>query len=139
MCLGGLIDHATGKHLFRHPQFSWPKDSNLIITTLFNHLCTRPAAYPPRTPHPDTLFIQADNCYAENKNSYVFAFLSLLTALDIFKDIFFSFLIVRILTSSSPQSRPSSDQPVSTLLRLFSYVFVFCTELLFFYLLSNFK
>ncbi len=68
--------------------------SNLIITTLFNHLCTRLGAYPPGSPHPDTLYVQADNCYAENKNTYVFSFLSLLTALDIFKDIYFSFLIV---------------------------------------------
>jgi hypothetical protein len=94
VCIGGLIDHATGKHLFHHPQFAWPKDSNLIITTLFNHLSNRLGAYGPGTPQPDTLYLQADNCYAENKNSYVFAFLSVLTVLDIFKDIYFSFLIV---------------------------------------------
>jgi hypothetical protein len=40
------------------------------------------------------LYIQANNCYAENKIIYVFAFLSLLTALDIFRDIKMSFLIV---------------------------------------------
>ncbi len=56
MCLGGLIDHATGKHLFCHPQFAWPKDSNLIITTLFQHLNNHLSSYAPGSPQPHPLF-----------------------------------------------------------------------------------
>ena len=42
MVLGGLIDHSHGKHLFLHPQPFWPKDENLVISTLFHHMESHP-------------------------------------------------------------------------------------------------
>jgi hypothetical protein len=43
---------------------------------------------------PSVLYLQADNCAGENKNKFMFAFLSLLVSLDIFQDVFLSFLLV---------------------------------------------
>ncbi|KIC70666.1 hypothetical protein DB44_GU00020 [Candidatus Protochlamydia amoebophila] len=40
------------------------------------------------------LYLQADNCAAENKNVYMLAFLSLLVSLDIFQEVYLSFLLV---------------------------------------------
>lgn len=38
------------------------------------------------------LYLQADNCFKENKNRYVFFFCALLVALDFFEDVYMSFL-----------------------------------------------
>lgn len=43
---------------------------------------------------PRTLYLQLDNCGSENKNRYVFAFLSMLTAKGIFEFIHLGFLMV---------------------------------------------
>lgn len=40
------------------------------------------------------LYLQADNCWSENKNVFMLGFLSLLVALDIFQKIYLSFLLV---------------------------------------------
>ena len=45
-------------------------------------------------PLPQCLYLQLDNCAGENKNRYVFAFLSLLVAKGIFKQIYVGFLMV---------------------------------------------
>ena len=43
---------------------------------------------------PDTLFLQLDNCYRENKNAYLFAFLANLVERKVFKHIYVSYLPV---------------------------------------------
>ena len=45
-------------------------------------------------PLPQCLYLQLDNCAGENKNRYVFAFLSLLVAKGIFKQVYVGFLMV---------------------------------------------
>ncbi len=94
MVLGGLIDHAQGKHLFLHPQPFWPKDANLVISTLFHHICTCILSCTVPHSRPSTLYLQADNCAGENKNIYMLMFLSLLISLDMFQEIYLSFLLV---------------------------------------------
>jgi hypothetical protein len=41
---------------------------------------------------PETLFLQVDNCFRENKNSYVIGYLSWLVERGVFQEIFLSFL-----------------------------------------------
>lgn len=94
MVLGGLIDHAQGKHLFLHPQPFWPKDANLVISTLFHHICTCILSCTVPHSRPSTLYLQADNCAGENKNIYMLTFLSPLISLDMFQEIYLSFLLV---------------------------------------------
>ena len=43
---------------------------------------------------PETLYLQADNCFPQNKNVYVFFFLAILILRGYFKDIYFNFLPV---------------------------------------------
>ena len=43
---------------------------------------------------PDILFLQLDNCYRENKNAYLFAFLANLIERKVFKQIYVSYLPV---------------------------------------------
>jgi len=95
MVLGGLIDHSHGKHLFLHPQPFWPKDANLVISTLFHHIRDRLLTNTTPNTRPSVLYLQADNCAAENKNVYMLAFLSLLVSLDVFQEVYLSFLLVR--------------------------------------------
>jgi hypothetical protein len=93
LSVGGLIDHSTGNHFYFHPKGFWPKDPNLIISILYTHLSNRFAALPiGEKPH--TLYLQADNCAAENKNWVLLAFLSLLVAKNFFQDIYLNFHIV---------------------------------------------
>jgi len=94
MVLGGLIDHSHGKHLFLHPQPFWPKDANLVISTLFHHIRARLLTNTTPNTRPSVLYLQADNCAAENKNVYMLAFLSLLVSLDVFQEVYLSFLLV---------------------------------------------
>jgi hypothetical protein len=43
---------------------------------------------------PETLYLQLDNCFRENKNTYVFVYLVWLIERSVFKQIFVSFLPV---------------------------------------------
>lgn len=45
-------------------------------------------------PLPRTLKLQLDNCPSDNKNWFVMAYLSLLTARDIFEEVHLGFLMV---------------------------------------------
>ena len=53
-------------------------DPNLTIHCIFRTLLQIPPPLPP------VLYIQADNCFRENKNKFVFAFLSMLTEAKLF-------------------------------------------------------
>jgi hypothetical protein len=59
MVLGGLIDHSHGKHLFLHPQPFWPKDANLVISTLFHHICSHIIDNLTPDSCPSVLYLQA--------------------------------------------------------------------------------
>lgn len=62
----------------------WPHDSNLTITVLLQVLLQLNSRFQEL---PKCLYIQLDNTCRENKNKYVFAFLSLLIQLKIFEKV----------------------------------------------------
>ncbi|MHB1800017.1 MAG: hypothetical protein ACYCUI_17315 [Vulcanimicrobiaceae bacterium] len=110
--VNGLINHGRGKHITLVVGPAWNKNSNLVISILFHHLkqsfnhhvdCVESnnnnnnnnsssSSAVVASPRPSTLYLQADNCSGENKNIYVFAFLSFLIQLDVFTDIYYNFL-----------------------------------------------
>lgn len=73
---------------------TYPKDPNLIISAIFNHIIRILASYPSPNEHPPILFIQLDNCVKENKNRYLFAFFNWLVEIGWFKSVQVSFLPV---------------------------------------------
>jgi len=70
--------------------FSVPHDSNLTLNSVTESIMRN---YPDRS-MPETLFIQFDNCWRDNKNRFVFGFLSMMVALSIVKVVEISFLMV---------------------------------------------
>nr|XP_054753079.1 uncharacterized protein LOC129258865 isoform X1 [Lytechinus pictus] len=83
----GAIVHGRGQHTYIDFK-EYPHDSNLTIHVLLNVLIRYADSLPP------TLYLQLDNTARENKNRHVFAFLSLLVELKIFKKIKVGFLMV---------------------------------------------
>ena len=56
--------------------------------------CTPPADTVPTVPLPKNLYLQLDNSAKDNKNRFLMAFCSLLTAKEIFKEVQVAFLVV---------------------------------------------
>lgn len=83
----GAIVHGRGQHTYIDFK-EYPHDSNLTINIILNILIRYKDSPPP------TLYLQLDNTARENKNRHVFAFLSLLVELNIFKKIKVGFLMV---------------------------------------------
>jgi len=92
MHVGGLIDHWFGNRIYFHPQPCFGKGANLTISILHNHLQRRFADS--TLPRPPLLYLQLDNCSGENKNRYVFGYLSYLIHRGIFQEIYINFLPV---------------------------------------------
>ena len=88
----GMIDHAEKPHLKWFPTWKWPKDPNLVISGLFWHIYSRRRLIAPQY-YPKKLFLQADNCWSENKNRYVLSFLFVLVMKGIFSEIEMHFLM----------------------------------------------
>lgn len=69
----------------------WKKDPNLIITVMWmqivEHLTTT-------TSRPSILWLQLDNCFRENKNNFLYGFLTWLLASKIFTEVMCSYLMV---------------------------------------------
>ena len=86
--IGGLIDHGyPARFLFLH--FAWYKhDPNLSLTHLYCHL----ADLRSRGQTSSTFYLQADNCYKENKNKTTFAFLTMLVMMGWFEQVEMYFL-----------------------------------------------
>lgn len=88
--------HLTGVMMHGHNTlgvvdlFTIPHSSNLTLNSVAETIMRN---YPERS-MPETLFIQFDNCWRDNKNRYVFAFLALMVALSIVKVVEVSFLMV---------------------------------------------
>jgi hypothetical protein len=88
---GGLINHATRtRNLVFHLSF-YSKGPNLVISNLYHHLYTMLVIE--KRAHPPELFLQADNCWRENKNRWFFAFCSWLVMTGIFVTVTLSFLL----------------------------------------------
>lgn len=67
-----------------------PHNSNLTISMLYNHIYRM--LNTPDVQRAPVCHFQADNAYKDAKNQYNLAFCSLLIQLDIFQEIYFSFL-----------------------------------------------
>ena len=63
----------------------WKRGANLTLSVLFQALKKIP------TPWPQTLYLQLDNCVAENKNNTVFFLMALLVHRNVFKMVRISF------------------------------------------------
>lgn len=78
----GVIVHGRRSYAFVDLNL-WPHDSNLTINVLLQVL-EREAR---EGPLPPKLYLQLDNCWRENKNKFVFAFLAMLVKLGVFKEV----------------------------------------------------
>ena len=88
----GVKVHGICNHLYIcHPNTKNGAGSNATIEVLRRTL----VYLDKRSPNmPPTLHLQLDNCGGENKNKYMFSFLSYLVQVGIFQEILVSFLIV---------------------------------------------
>lgn len=77
--LTGVLNHGR-EALGYFDLHQWPHDSNLTINVLLRALLRMNKV-------PDTLYLQMDNCWRENKNQYVMTFLAVLVHLGIFKKV----------------------------------------------------
>lgn len=84
--LVGAMIHGRGTQLYLFHE-NWPKDSNMTIEVLQRTLSTMPVL-------PKHLLLQMDNCFRENKNRYVIAYLSLLVHRGVFQTVEMNFLPV---------------------------------------------
>lgn len=85
---GALVHTKTDKGKIAYSFFDflqWPHDSNMTISILLAVLVKVQAKMETL---PDVLYLQLDNTSRENKNKYVFSFLSLLVQLKIFKKVY---------------------------------------------------
>lgn len=80
--LTGVLVHGTGSFCF-FDFLQFPHDCNLTLSCILHTLehIGKSRILPPK------LFIQMDNCVRENKNKYVFGFLSLLVEKNIFTEV----------------------------------------------------
>eukprot|EP00795_Rhopilema_esculentum_P008448 gene8448-14434_t len=86
----GLLSHGTGTCYQFIDLMQWAHDSNLVMNTLYRVLvdiATEQRLSP-------VLYLQLDNCWRENKNRYIFAFLAWLVQKDVVRKVKLSFLMV---------------------------------------------
>jgi hypothetical protein len=88
----GTICHSTDERHYMFYLPVWPKGSNLIITVLFLRLFALLSDAATHGRHPPVLWLQLDNTARENKNKWMFAFLSWLVHLGWFLEVVVSFL-----------------------------------------------
>ncbi|XP_053378700.1 uncharacterized protein LOC128548244 [Mercenaria mercenaria] len=87
----GVLSHGHNLFMNYVDLLEYPHDPNLTINILLKSLLK---IVKTKGSLPPILFLQADNCRRENKNKYVFAFLELLVRQRIFREVYFSVLIV---------------------------------------------
>ena len=90
--ISGVISHGHRKHMTYVDVLEYPHDSNLSMNIILKVLYT--LAQSNRNSLPPVLFLQADNCFRENKNKYLLALCELFVHLRIFKEVHLSFLFV---------------------------------------------
>ena len=75
----GVLNHGRSpKGYFDVLQY--PHDKNLTMNVILSELEATANI-------PDTIYIQMDNCFKENKNQFVFGLLAVLVKLDIAKEV----------------------------------------------------
>jgi hypothetical protein len=77
--LTGVLNHGR-EAIAYFDMHQWSHDSNLIMNVLLQVLVRIECV-------PDILYIKMDNCWRENKNQHIFAFLGVLVGLEIFKKV----------------------------------------------------
>ncbi|XP_052213079.1 uncharacterized protein LOC127831989 [Dreissena polymorpha] len=87
-----VLSHGHGSFHAYVDIGEYPHDPNLTINIILKELLRQ--AKESNNFLPPILYIQADNCWRENKNRYVFSFLQLLVSERIFNEVHMSFLIV---------------------------------------------
>lgn len=87
----GLLDHGHKQYFYYYPTFAWPQNPNLVLSILWQHLEYRFSNF--QGGRPPTLYLQADNKVAENKNSFTFCFAVLLVLKGIFSEIYLHYLL----------------------------------------------
>ena len=87
----GLINHGLQKRelVFHWP--SYPHNANLLLSILWHHMYRMLLLE--QHAHPQELFLQADNCWRENKNRWVLAFCSWMVMIGLFRKVTLSFLL----------------------------------------------
>ena len=75
MLCNGLINHATKLNQLTFFLPNIAQNPNLVISLLYHHLYSSFKQDKTRAP---ILYLQADNCYKENKNKYTMCFAALL-------------------------------------------------------------
>jgi hypothetical protein len=75
----GIINYGLGIFNYTNYYDWWAGDANLVISLLWLHLCSVICAG--KSLH--TLYLHADNCARDNKNRWMFAFLTFLVYLDL--------------------------------------------------------
>jgi hypothetical protein len=83
----GLINHGLHKRELYGSYDHWSHGSNFVCSILHQHL-TKLQTEIPLNKWPHTLYLQVDNCWRENKNKTMIAYLGLLIKYGWFKEIF---------------------------------------------------
>jgi len=72
----GIIDHGNRRKVFFGSLDHWSHGSDYIATLLLHYIRTR-VLIPSKPKYPHTLYLQADNCWKENKNLIIFSVLGM--------------------------------------------------------------
>ncbi|XP_030834677.1 uncharacterized protein LOC115921382 [Strongylocentrotus purpuratus] len=99
-------------------------DSNMTINVLLKTLAHVSKGH--TKPLPPILFLQADNCWRENKNKYVMALLEMLVGKKIFHEVHLSYLLVghthedidQLFSQIGPKLKAKSAETIPQLLSL---------------------
>ncbi|VDI31378.1 Hypothetical predicted protein [Mytilus galloprovincialis] len=86
----GAINHGTHQKFVFTDIYQYKHDSNLTLNILMKLLWEASKG----RPLPPVLYLQADNCFRENKNRFILSFLELLVHRRVFYEIQLSFLYV---------------------------------------------
>lgn len=90
--LVGVMVHGRGNYIYISND-RVHSDPNLTVHCVFRTLLQLPPPLPP------VLYLQADNCFRENKNKFVFAFLAMLVEAKVFTKVYWYNLYCLILKS----------------------------------------
>ena len=85
----GFINHSSGARDYMFFLEHFKKNPNLVLTSMYLHLLKH---FESNVQHPPVLWLQADNCFKENKNRWMMAFCCWLIHIGWFKEVMISML-----------------------------------------------
>ena len=86
------FSHGHNQEMTFTDFLQYPHDSNLSINIIIKILHSLARSNGNKLPQ--IFYLQADNCFRENKNKYMLAFCELLVHMNVFKEVHLSFLLV---------------------------------------------